>query len=249
MSKLKFALQLYTVRGHLEKDVPNTLDKIKRMGYNYVETAGSYGLTLEAFQKQLDKASLKVCSMHFTYDEVIADPRKIADIAKLYGAKHAVVSYIDPNKVTDCAGWIACAEAMDASGAVLREAGIQLSYHNHAGEFKRFDDEYALDIVFKTAKPENLSPQLDVFWIRYAELNPVTFINKYSGRCPTLHLKDMRDSRSRAFAELGAGILPWPEIFAAAAKSGVIWHIVEQDVCPRDSMESAAVSAEFMTKH
>ncbi len=248
MGKLKFALQLYTVRDYLDKDVPGTLDKVKKMGYNYVECAGTHGLAHEAFQKQLEKAGLKACSVHTSYDEVTVNVSKTIAMAGLYGVKNVAIGGIDPKLTQDREGWISCGKALDESGAALRAAGIQLSYHNHNHEFKQIDGEYPFDILFDAAQPENLAAQIDVFWIRYADVNPVTVIEKYSGRCPTIHVKDMRDMRSRAFAEVGSGVLHWSEIFPAALAAGTKWFIVEQDTCPRDSLESASISAEFMAK-
>jgi sugar phosphate isomerase/epimerase len=56
----------------------------------------------------------------------------------------------------------------------------------------------------------------------------------------------MLDSQSRAFAEMGRGILEWPGVFEAAAEAGTQWYVVEQDTCSGDSLDSAAISARFM---
>ncbi len=248
MGGLKFALQLYTVRDHLDKDVPGTLAKVKKIGYHYVEGSGTHGLTHEAFQKHLEKAGLKACSIHVGYDDVTRDVSKVIELAALYRVKYVAIGGIDSKLTPDRKGWTSCGEALDAGGAALRAAGIQLCYHNHAHEFQPIDGEYPLDLLLGAARPENLAAQIDVFWVRYAGLDPVAIINRWSGRCPLIHVKDMASAKSRAFAEVGLGILHWPEIFAAAIQAGVAWYIVEQDVCPRDSLESAAESAEFMAK-
>jgi len=248
MGTLKFALQLYTVRDHLDKDVPGTLAKVKAMGYDWVEGAGTHGLTHEAFLKHLEQAGLRMCSMHVGYDDVTKDVPKVVGWARLYNVKYVVISGIDRRLTPDREGWIACGKALDAAGAALGRSGIQLCYHNHAHEFERFGNEYAYDLLFGAARRENLAAQIDTFWVRYAGLDPVTVINRYSGRCPLLHVKDMSDADSRAFAEMGSGILPWREIFAAAAQAGTEWYIVEQDTCPGDSLESAETSAKFMIR-
>ncbi len=243
-----FALQLYTVRDHMEQDVAGTLAKVKAIGYNYVEVAGTYGLTEAAFQALLEKNSLKAISAHVGYDDVVHDTAKVVRIAQTFGVKYIAIGGIDGRLTPDKQGWIACGKALDAGGARLREAGIRLCYHNHAHEFHAIDGEYPFDILFGAANPENLAAQIDVFWVRYADLNPATWIAKYSGRCPLIHAKDMRDTKSRAFAEVGSGILDWHAILAAGAEAGAHWYIVEQDVCPGDSLASARISAEFMVK-
>jgi sugar phosphate isomerase/epimerase len=248
MEKLPFALQLYTVRDHLDKDVAGTLAKVKEMGYGNVEAGGTHGLSEAEFKKLLDASGLKPISTHVGYDDVVHRPSKVIETAGIYGVGYVVIGGIDPRLTPDKEGWVACGKALDAAGATLRAAGISLCYHNHSHEFNRIGDEYPLDLLLGAAQPDRLMSQLDTFWVRYAGLNPVMFIKKYSGRCPLLHVKDMTDLKSKAFAEVGAGILNWPEIFEAALAAGTQWFIVEQDSCAKDSLVSARISAEFMKK-
>ncbi|NIA14525.1 MAG: TIM barrel protein [Nitrospiraceae bacterium] len=249
MGKLPYALQLYTVREPLEKDVPGTLAAVREIGYKYVEVAGTAGLSNADFKRQLDWADLKAICVHVGYDQVVGDVPGVIETAHTLGAEAVAIGGIDAKLTPDKEGWAACGRALDASGARLREAGITLAYHNHAHEFDQIDGEYPLDILFNAATPENLGAELDTYWVKYARLNPVSFIERYKGRCPLLHVKDMLDTKSRAFAEVGRGIIAWPPIFEAAEAAGARWLIVEQDVCANDPIESAAESAAFMAKH
>ena len=43
MKNFKVGLQLYSVRGDMEKDFYGTLKAVKEAGYDYVEFAGYYG--------------------------------------------------------------------------------------------------------------------------------------------------------------------------------------------------------------
>lgn len=246
MGKLPYALQLYTVRDHLAQNVAGTLRQVSLMGYGHVEIAGTHGLSDGAFKRALDEAGLDAVSAHMSYEEITGDHRAVVEAAKTLDVAHVVVPCIDAAHTPDKDGWRHCAQAMDAAGARLREAGITLSYHNHAHEFEALDGEYVLDIIMGTAQPEHLAVEIDTFWVQYAGLNPTRIIEKYRGRCPLLHVKDMADAKSKAFAEMGRGILNWPATFEAAADAGVAWYIVEQDTCARDSLESAAISAAFM---
>ena len=246
MGRLRYALQLYTVRDHLDEDVAGTLKEVKKMGYDSVEAGGTHGLGHEAFRKLLNQTGLKPISVHVGYDDVTGDTPSVIEVAKIYDVKYVVIGGIDGKLTPDKQGWINCGKALDAGGARLCVAGIQLCYHNHAHEFQPIGGEFPYDILLGAARPENLAAQIDTFWVRYAGLDPVALINKYAGRCPLLHVKDMKDTKSRAFAEVGSGILDWPSIFAAGAAAGTQWYIVEQDTCPRDSLTSAGISAQFM---
>jgi len=248
MTGLPFALQLYTVRDHLEKDLPGTLAQVKAIGYDYVEIGDTFGRSHETFQQHLDQAGLEAISTHVGYDDVVHNVPKVVDTARAFGVRYVVVGGIDSRLTPDRAGWVSCGQALDAGGAALRASGIQLCYHNHAHEFQPIGTEYPFDILLGAAAPEHLAAQIDTFWVRYADLDPVALIRKYRGRCPLVHVKDMADAPSRAFAEVGKGILDWTALFRAGAEAGTAWYIVEQDTCPHDSLASAAVSAEFMAR-
>lgn len=248
MGKLHYALQLYTVRDYLEKDVLGALHKVREAGYSHVEVAGVCGLSVPEFKKLLDDARLKPISVHTGYDDVVNDTPRVVELAKALGVKYVVIGGIDRKLTPDKAGWQACGRALDAGGARLRESGIMLNYHNHAHEFERIGEETPFDILMASASPENLAAQIDTFWVRYAGLSPAGLIARYGGRCPLLHVKDMLDIKSRAFTEMGNGIIDWREVFAAATAAGTKWFIVEQDVCAQDSMASVATSAQFMAR-
>ena len=248
MAKYPFALQLYTVRDHIEKDIQGTLHKVKEAGYDKVEGGGTAGLTHVEFKKLLDAAGLDAVSVHTSYEEVTGNVSATIETAKVYGVEFVAIGGIDGRLTPDKAGWAACGKALDQGGAKLRKAGIRLCYHNHNHEFKPIGGEYPLDILFGAAAPENLGAEIDVYWVRFAGLDPAEVIAKHSGRCPLIHVKDMRDKESRAFAEVGTGILDWPGIFRACETSGARWYIVEQDTCEEDSLKSAGISARFMAR-
>ncbi len=84
--------------------------------------------------------------------------------------------------------------------------------------------------------------------MQYGGVDPVACIRKYSGRVPLLHVKDMTAGDDPTYAEMGAGILDWPAIFAAAKEAGTQWYLVEQDDWAGDSIDSARISAEFMAR-
>jgi len=187
MGSLPFALQLYTVRDHLDADAPGTLKRVKEMGYDYVETAGFAGLCPAEFKHVLDTVGLTPVSAHLGYDEITERTSQAIATCGTLGVRYAGVSCGADSK----AGWLGIAANLDAAGAKLREHGIRLCYHNHAHEFVRYDGDYALDILLAAAQPENLGCEIDAYWVRHGGESPVAVIEKYAGRCPLLHIKDM----------------------------------------------------------
>ena len=246
MSSIPFALQLYTVRDHLEKDTPGTLRRVKEIGYDHVELAGIGMYGPHEYNQMLADTGLQAISGHFPYDDVVTNSAAVIEAVQALGLRYAVVPWLGGDLCSDKDAWVACAQAMDEAGARFRASDITLCYHNHAHEFQRLDGQYILDLILETATAQNLAAELDSYWIKFGGADPAAYISQYTGRVPLLHLKDMTGGDNCTFAEMGRGIMEWAPILEAAAKAGVEWYIVEQDECGGDSLECARVSAEFV---
>ena len=240
------ALQLYTVRDHLEKDPEATFRRLREIGYEHVETAGFMGRTAADFRACLDEAGLAPAAMHVGFDQLSASPAQVLENSLVLGVKYAVISYM---KFDDAAAWIAAARVADDAGALLKKAGVQLCYHNHGHEFERFDGETALDLIMQNSDPDMLGLELDICWTCVGGVDPVALIQKYADRMPLIHVKDYRiDDGVFSFAEVGHGRIDWPLIFNATKAAHAAWYVVEQDESLRDSIESARISLEFLNR-
>src|SRR4051812_7522492 len=79
--KKYIGLQLYTVRGHMGKDVAATLAKVAQTGYNSVEAGYGdgkyYGLAPKAFADLLKQNDLIMPSAHYVLGEDVKIPGTI----------------------------------------------------------------------------------------------------------------------------------------------------------------------------
>ena len=250
MAKLPYALQLYTVRDELEKNAAATLHKVKEMGYDYVELAGTAGLSAAEFKALLDEAGLTPISVHAGYERIAAGLDEVAAEAKHFGLEYVVVPWLGGEACPDKEAWLTAIRQMDAAGARLRSDGIQLCYHNHAHEFEQFEGVYIFDLIYENSAPEHLASELDTCWSEVGGADTVALMKKYGNRIPLLHVKDYERSQTGdvVFRELGQGCMVWEPIFQAAKACEVAWYIVEQDAhfAAGGSLESAAISASFM---
>jgi len=245
--QLPVALQLYTVRDHTKNDMDGTLRQVAAMGYAGVELVGYGNLDRQQLKEVIDETSLQVVAAHADLPRLQNELEDIVAEAKVFGHRYVVLGWVPAELRGSIANWKKIAETLSAVGEKLRQRNLQLCYHNHAFEFEeKFDGEYALDILYANSDPEFVQAELYVYWIQKGGVNLTTFIPKYPGRAPLLHIKDM--SADGNFAEIGNGTLPWPEIFSAAEANGVRHYIVEQDVCPGDSLDSARQSLENLRK-
>jgi len=250
MSKIPFALQLYSVRDHLEKNPEAALHRVKAAGYDYVELAGTAGLTAAAFNALLENAGLRPVSLHAGYDVLVGDFDKLLADLKTLDLHFAVVPWVGIDMCPDKEAWLTAARQMDAAGARLREHGIQLCYHNHAHEFERLDGKYILDLIYENSASANLAAELDTCWADVGGADTVALMRQYGTRIPLLHIKDYVRSETGevVFKEVGHGCMAWDPIFDAAKACNVAWYVVEQDTCEGDSLDSARISAAFMAQ-
>ena len=249
MQSYPFALQLYSVRDYCEENPQAGLRQVKAAGYDYVETAGFYGLGVDLFQVMLDAAELTPVSMHIGFESVVGDTETVIQQANCLGVAHVVVPWLGEEVCTNKKQWLMAAESMNAAGEILAKEGITLSYHNHAHEFERFGEQTIFDLIFSNADARNLKLELDTCWSTVGGADTLALLQQYAGRVPLVHIKDYKvveAGKPVVFTEVGRGVMDWNQVLPAAKAAGAQWFIVEQDESEGDSMESAAVSAAFM---
>lgn len=236
---IPIALQLYTLREETSKDFIGTLKKVSDLGYKGVEFAGFGGFKASELKGHLDALGLKAAGAHINVDELKNNLQQVIEYNVQLGNKYIVCPWAAYENKED---YIKMAEFLSEIGEKIKEAGLQLCYHNHAHEFKSFEGYYGLDILYNRVEKELLKAEVDTYWVAYAGLNPVDYLKKYSGRTPLVHLKDMENNDKRDFAEIGTGILDIKAIAEQAEKNGAEWLIVEQDVCKRKPLDSVRIS-------
>jgi sugar phosphate isomerase/epimerase len=245
---MRIGLQLYTVRNQLDADYLDTLSRVRGIGYTHVEPAGLGPYDAKELRRVLDEHDLTPTSIHCPIEGLEGNIAGAIANAKTLGVSYIVCPYLAEDRRKDENDWLACARILGHAGRACRDAGLTLCYHNHSFEFVKFGDRYAFDLLFDETEPDCLQAELDTYWIAHGGEDPVAYIEKFAGRCPILHLKDMGKDEKRSFAEVGAGVLDFDAIFNAADRTGVTWGIVEQDTCPGNPFDSIKKSYDYLNK-
>ncbi|MBP2169439.1 sugar phosphate isomerase/epimerase [Erwinia toletana] len=232
----QIALQGYTLRnvGSLEQQYAMAHDA----GFKAIEIVSDQGVSPQQLNDLLNKYQLKVTSDHVHLADLEAETQKIIDFNQAINNHTIIVSWLTLDERPDSAeGWKQMGQRLDKLGATLKKQGMQLGYHNHNFEMKKYAGKTALEIMLDNASAQNLQVELDVAWVSRGGQDPVRFLQKYPGRIFAIHAKDnasigVRDDEMN-FAPPGSGILAWNEILPAAEKAGTRWYIVEHDL-PKD---------------
>ena len=242
MYQLPVALQMYTLRDDAVKDFAGTIRRVAAMGYAGVELAGTGGMSAADLRALLEDNNLQIVGAHVPLGALEGDLGATVDYHQELGTPYVVCPFLPKERQT-AEGYAQVAVLLNTVGARLRDAGMQLAYHNHAFEFEPLaGGTRGYDLLIDGSDPELVQIELDTFWVQRAGLDPAQTLRKYAGRVPLIHLKDMTAGDEPTFAEVGEGIMDFGAIFAAAEIAGAKFYIVEQDVCGRPPLESVRIS-------
>ncbi len=250
-------LELYSLRDQFAKDVPKTLDRVRDLGFQSVEVAGTYKLTPEEFKQQLEAKGLKPISGLFDYARFRDDVEGVAREAKTLGLQYVGCAWIAHKtgafNEADMRGAI---DVFNRAGAALAKHGLKFFYHTHGYEFQPYGDGTLFDLMMKETKPEWVRFEMDVYWIIHPGQDPVKLLEKYGNRFELMHVKDMRKGTPTGLltgksdvtndVAIGTGMMKWNDILKAAEKAGVKWYFIE-DESPV-SIEQIPVSMRFLER-
>lgn len=247
-SQQPIALQMYTLRnsGTLEQQFAIA----RRAGFHAVELVGDHGVNAEEMKRLLHKYRLQAIADHVQLDDLQHNAAALVAFNKAIGNQTLVMPWLKPDVRPDsAAGWQQMGQKLDLLGKQLKAQGMQLAYHNHNFEMKKYGGKTALDILMASSQPENLKLELDAAWASRGGQDPARLLRNYSGRIFAIHAKDnasigVRDDEMN-FAPAGEGLLAWEEILPAAQAAGTQWYIVEHDK-PKDAEAIITQANQFL---
>ena len=251
------AVQLYTVRDAVGKNLEGALEQLAGLGYKSIELFGYngtfFGKSVSEFKTILANTGIKVLSSHHTtgiamkgkgtltdgWDKAIEDIHAI-------GAEYMVCAFLFPNERTP-ENYKSLPAMLEKAGTATKAAGIQFAYHNHDFEFEKLDDILVYDFLLKNTSSDLVKMEMDLYWISKTGQDPVAYFEKYPGRFAMWHVKDM-EAGTKAITEVGNGTINFDRIFAARKKAGLKYWFVEQDTSKRDMFESLKISRDYLAK-
>ena len=259
-------VQLFSVAAELAVDLPGTLNALKRIGYETVETASLLGLTATQLRTRIDDAGLRCRSAHFGMAELAGQLERSIQVAHDLGARWLVCASPQPPRPLDPhQDWVAAmmaAMTLDAwkrnaaqladIAPVVARSGLKLAYHNHPMEFVDLGDgTCGYDLLLAATHPRELRLELDLGWVLVGGRDPATMIKTHADRVDLLHIKDMvKDPASPTgfrSVEVGQGLIDWHAVFEAAHAAKLQGYYVEQEApFRRPILESLAMSREYL---
>lgn len=256
-------LQLYTVRNEI-KDLKNTLQQVAAAGYTNIEMYGYnkrlfFGNTVKQMADLLKENNLTTVSGHYGLADMLYEKeynwdswKYLLEDAKILGQKYVTIPHLD-DKHRTADDFKRIAERLNKGGELSKAAGLTTAYHNHNFEFEKAGDTTKYEILLNNTDPKLVKFEMDLYWVIYADQNPVDWFKKYPGRFPMWHIKDMEAATTGTpkgqTCEVGKGIIDWKAIFAAQKIAGLDYAFVEQEQYRRPVFECIKTSADYMKKN
>ena len=256
----KIGLQLYTVRDQMKADFDGTIAKVASIGYKEVEFAGYFGRTPEQVRAVIDRNGLTSPSCHVEYAVLSDQWPSVIESSKTIGQSYIVCPWIPEEIRKQPDGWKRAIDTFNHAGEISKKSGIQFAYHNHWFEFLPVNGKLPYDMLLEQCDPDLVKMELDLCWITVAGADPLTYFDRYPGRFPLVHVKDMKKlpkvsaSGGQDFGDslkdmtaVGSGIIDWKRIFAQSEKAGIKHYIVEHDKAEAP-FESIKISYDYLSK-
>lgn len=242
----RIGLELYTVRYALEKEFHATLAKVSAIGYREVEFAGYFDHPPKEIRATLDRGGLTAPSAHIDYEIVEKKWPRTLEAAHIIGHTYLICPWLDDLQRSQRDGWKRAADLFNRAGEASRKAGIQFGYHNHDFEFQPSESlggKLPYDFLLAETDSRLVQMEMDLYWINFGGKDPLPYFDRYPGRFPLVHVKDM--TSDHRMTEAGSGVIDWKRIFAQSAKAGIKHYFVEHDE-PASPFDSIRTSFNFL---
>lgn len=238
----RIGVQLYTLRSLLKDDFEGTIAQVASIGYKEVEFAGYYDRTAAEIRRVLDANGLVAPAAHIPIEALRDNWQATLDDAQTAGHSYLVVAWLAESDRNSIAAIQRVAELFSSAALEARKRGLTFAYHNHDFEFAQVEGRMPYDVLLKECDPA-VQFEMDLYWITKGGQDPVDYFQRWPGRFPLVHVKDL--SSDGRMVEVGQGAIDWPRIFAARRQAGIRHYFVEHDE-PQDPLESVRVSYEYL---
>jgi sugar phosphate isomerase/epimerase len=239
-------LQLYTVRNEMLQDNVGTLKKIAGIGYKEIESAASdkgyyYGFKPAEMKKICTDLGMTLRSGHVHYDD---NWQQTIDQAVESGQQYLIVSVM-PEKGQTVDNYKHTAEIFNKAGEAAKKSNITFGYHNHDSEFEKDNGKVLYDVLLENTNPDFVKMEMDLGWVIITGNNPLDYFEKYPGRFPLWHLKDM-DMKEKHSVEFGKGGLDVKKMLENAKKAGMKYFFVEQEEYTGTAFDCLAYNMDYL---
>lgn len=243
MSIPKIALQLWSIKEHIQENLEASLKAVSEMGYDGVEFAGYFDNSADDVKSWLEKYNLEVAASHTPFEALQDNLEAEIEFAKTINNKFMIVPYASFDSLSE---WENFWKEMEKIARRLNEEGITLGYHNHNHELDSSKGYEILDLAAKLAP--SILLEIDTYWVNFADVDPVKWIKNHTDSVGMLHIKDF-DEINKESIQISQGSLPINDYVKVASQLEHPWLVIEQEAFRTASpLEAAAANVKTLRK-
>lgn len=241
-------VQLYTFRKEMAEDALGTLKQIAAIGIKQIETAKSekghyYGFSPKEMKQACTDLGMTLRSGHVHVDK---DWKKTMDEAAESGQEYLICSSM-PTSGQTVSNYKKVAEIFNKAGEECKSRGIKFGYHNHEYEFESEGGEVLYDVLLNNTDAKVVYMEMDIGWAVVGGKAPLDYFNKYPGRFPLWHLKDMNLAKKHS-VEFGKGGVDIMAMLKNQKQAGLKYLFVEQEEYASTPMESMKYNMDYLKR-
>ncbi len=244
----RIGIQLYTVRKQLNKNFYNTIKRIAEIGFYGVETYTlPSNISLNKAADIIKSFNLQVVAMHS--DLPIDKQRESAlKMAEVYNSRIIIYhGWPDDGKYNKNQ----ISKTIDLYNEIsyfLKSKGLIFGLHNHWWEFEKHDDYFPFYYLLEHLDKDIIF-ELDTYWIKTANYDPLKAVKDFGKRAPLLHIKDgnaIKGANVYDQVPAGKGVIDFFKIINNNIDS-IRWLIVEFDEYKKDIFNGIKESYDYLS--
>ena len=247
-----FGIQLWTVKENMIEDAKGTLAKLASFGFKQIESYEGpqgmfWGMGHKGFKSYIDDLGMKIVSSHC---DNLTDFDKKSEEAAAIGMKYLICPHKGAQKSLD--NYKAFADEFNVSGKIAKKHGIKFAYHNHDYSFIPMDGQMPQDVMMQGTDPSLVDFEMDIYWVNYANQDPIAWLKKYPNRFKLCHVKDLtkKVNNKQESCVIGTGIIDFKKVLKAGATYGLESFFVEQEeFTGTNPIDAAGLGAKYMQKN
>jgi sugar phosphate isomerase/epimerase len=232
----------------LQGDWKAVLKKAASFGYTEIETGNYLGESAASYLAFLREIGLTPIAGGINFTDSEEDMKKSFELLKNLKMNYAIIYWpwrtSGPFSHGDCKK---SAERLNYLGKLCKDNELIFCWHNHDKEFIPMESGLPFDYLMNNTDKSLVYCELDLYWVKKGGGDPLAVMQKYPGRFPILHIKDMASGQAMDFECPGRGIIDFPALFNEADKQGIRHYMVERDNVP-DGIACLRSASEYLRK-
>ncbi len=254
--KHRLAVQLYTIRDEIAKDLKGSLKRLADLGFKNVETAfWPKDVSVQTAADALKEFGLNVTSSHVDIptEENIAS---LAATAKAYNCDRLIWhGWPEDKRYSSLAGTKELVKIYNESNKLAKDNGLHFGLHNHWWEYRNHVDGKLVYEILNEDLDDDIFFETDVYWVKVAGQDPATILQKLKKRVRHIHIKDgpavfsekLISDNPDPMTPVGQGTLNIPSIVNACSAK-FEWMIIELDKSGIDVYDALKQSRDYLSK-